>query len=132
MHAACLVDKFRGDKNYGDYESAEEHQDSCETEEMHRFLAEGAEEPQRKQIQEAVHETLQTEFALSVFPFLMMYRLFRDSVETCIFREVGDIAVHLAIDLYIFYNLVLIRFQSAIHVVKADAGNPTRGSIVQL
>ena len=78
MHAACLVDKFRGDENYGDYESAEEHQNSGETEEMHRLLAEGAEEPQRKQIQEAVHETLQAEFALSVFSFLVMYRLFRE------------------------------------------------------
>ena len=45
--------------------------------------------------------------------------------------QIGDIAVHLTVDFDAFDNLVLVGFQSAVHVMQPDACDPSRGSIVQ-
>ena len=62
----------------------------------------------------------------------MVHRLFGDSLVSGIFRQIRDVPVHLAIDFNILDNLVLIGFQSAVHVMKMDSGNPAGRGIVKL
>ena len=47
------------------------------------------------------------------------------------FRQIRDVPVHLAIDFYILDNLVLVGFQSAVHVMQTDSGNPACCGIVK-
>ena len=71
-----LADKFCDDQPEGDDAADQEHQDTCESEEVHRLFPEGAQKPQGKQVEESVDETFETEFAFSVFPFLVVNRFF--------------------------------------------------------
>ena len=80
---------------------------------MHRFHAEGRQEPQGKQIQVAVDETVQSELGLSIFACLMMYNL-----EAGIFSQVGNVAVHFTVPLNVFHYVPVIGFQSAVEVVQ--------------
>ena len=48
----------------------------------------------------------------------MMYNLFSDTVETGIFSQVGNVAVHFAVHLNVFHYVPAIGFQSAVEVVQ--------------
>ena len=60
-----------------------------------------------------------------------MDRLLGNALETGIFGQIRNVAVHFPIYLYILDDLVLVRFQSAVHVVQLDACYPTGCGIVQ-
>ena len=49
-----------------------------------------------------------------------------------VLREIGDIAVHLAIDLDALHDLFLVGLQTAVHVVQLDAGDLAGGPVVEL
>ena len=54
----CLLDELLDYYPDGGESSGKEHEDACETEEMHRLLAETAEEPQGYKVEQTVYETL--------------------------------------------------------------------------
>ena len=76
-----LMNKLGGNDPHGHHKAHQEHQQAAVAEEVHGFFPECAQEPKALQVQEAVDETLQTEFALAVFAFLVVYGLLADSLE---------------------------------------------------
>ena len=127
----CLLDKFLNYYPKCYYSSKEESHKSCEPEKVHRLLAEGAQEPQRQKVQETVHKPVDSELALSVFSFLVVYRLFCDSAVAGVFGKVRDITVHFPIDFNVLYNFILICLETAVHIVQFQPGNFSRRCIVQ-
>ena len=109
----------------------EECYKTSEAKEMHRLLAEFAQEPKRKQVKEAIDKTLDTEFAFAVFPFLMMNRFFRNLVEAGILCQIRNVPVHLTIYFNVFYDLFPVGFQTAVHIVQLDAGNPSCSRVIE-
>ena len=128
----ALVYKLLDDDPDRTEEPEDEHKNAGESEEMHRLLSESAEKPQRKQIQESVHEPFNAEFALAVLALLVMDWLFSDFLETRVLCKVRNVPVHLAVNLNILYHLVFVGFQSAVHVVQTYAGDFAGGGIVKL
>ena len=131
MHAAGLVYELGGNQPNGNDEACKEHQYAGEPEEMHGLLSESAQEPEGEQVQKAVHETLDAEFALAIFALLVMYRLLGNTGESGILGQIRYVAMHLAIDFDILHDLVAIGLQATVHIVEFDSGNPPGRSIVE-
>ena len=112
--------------------SSKEHEYTSETEEVHRLFAEGAQEPQRNQVKKSVHKSLKSEFTYTIFPLLVLYRFFRNPAETGIFGEVRYVSMHFTIYLDILDNLVPVRLQAAVHIMKFDSGYLACRGIIQL
>ena len=47
-------------------------------------------------------------------------------------RHVGEVAVHVVIDLYVFHHLILVTLESTIEVVQRDAGEESHRGIEEL
>ena len=60
----------------------------------------------------------------------MMDRLLSDSCESGVLCQIWDEAVHFAVHLDVFHDFVAVSLQTAVHVMQADACNPSCGSIV--
>ena len=95
-------------------------------------LAECAKEPEGNQIQESVDKSFDAELADSVLPFLVLYRLFRDSVEAGIFCQIRYVAMHFTIYLYILYDFVSVCLEAAVHVMQLYACYLSCSGIVEL
>ena len=65
-----------------------------------------------------MEETAYAEFALSIFACLVMHNQLANLVISCIFCKIGDITVHVAIDLNVLYYLISISFESAIEIMQ--------------
>ena len=100
------------------YEAEDEHQRTQQSEKVHGLDAEPGKEPKGKQIQIPVYKTVQPELGLSVFACLMVHYFLADFLEAGILGQVGDVAVHFAVNLYILDHLFAICLQSAIKVVQ--------------
>ena len=62
----------------------------------------------------------------------MAYDFLANLLETGIFCQVGDIAMHFAVHFYVFYNIFAIGFQAAIEIVQVlYAGNLACRSVEQ-
>ena len=118
----------------GGEEADEEHDGAEEAEHVHRLLAEGAQEPQRQQVEIAVDEAVQAhELRLAVFACLMVHHLLANLVETGILGQIGDIAVHLAIHLDVLHHITAIGLQAAVEVVQVlDTTHLTRRGVEEL
>ena len=128
----CLLNEFFCYDPYCHEASDQEHDNACKTEEMHRLLAECAEEPEGNQVKKTVYESFKTEFADTVFPFLVLYRLFCDTVESSVLCKIRYVAMHFAIYLDILDDFVSICLETAVHVMKLDAGDLAGCGIVEL
>ena len=99
---------------------------------MHGLDAEPGKEPKGKQVQIPVYKTVQPELGLSVFACLVVHHFLADFLEAGVLGQVGDVAVHFAVYLYILDNLFAICLQSAIKVVQVfDARYFAGGGIEQ-
>ena len=109
-------------------EADEEHQRAEEAENVHRLLAESAEEPQRDEVEIAVYKTVQShKLRRAVFPRLMLHDLLANLVEAGIFRQIGNEAVHFAEHLDVFHDISPISLQSAVEIVQVlDAADLPR------
>ena len=98
---------------------------------MHRLQPETVHEPQRKQVEIAVHEAVQAaELRLAELARLVVHHLLAYFGETGIFGQVRDIAVHLAVHLDILHHIYAIGFQAAVEVVEIlDAAHAPRRSV---
>ncbi len=115
VHVVQLADSHDDD---GD-EAEDEHQRTQKAEKVHGLDAEGGEEPQGYQVQIAVEETVQpAELGLAVLARLMVHHLLADFLEAGVLGQVGDVAVHFAVDFDVLYHLVAIGLQSAVEVVQ--------------
>ena len=72
---------------------------------MHRLLAEVGKEPQGEQVQIAVEETVKAKLGFAILAGLVVYHLLANLVKAGVLGQVGNIAVHLAIDLDILDHL---------------------------
>ena len=127
----CLVYKLGDDDPDSHYETDKEHYQAREAEEVHRLLPESAEEPQGQEIQETVHESLDPELALPILPFLVMDWLLGYLVEAGILGKIGDVPVHLSVDLDILHDLIPVGLEATVHVMKLDTGDPSCSGIVK-
>ena len=126
MHKLCDYDPDSHD------ESDQEHQEAGESEEMHRLLAEGAEEPEAQQVEESVDETLDSELALAVLALLVMDRFLGYLGEPGVLGQVWDVPVHLAVHLDVLDHFVLVGLEAAVHVVELDSGDLPCSGVVEL
>src|SRR5687767_10277605 len=85
---------------------------------MHWFLPESTYKSYGQQVKKSVDKTLESEFGLSVFSFMMLHYFFSDSVKPGPFENHWYVTVHFAIYLYVFYNLNLVRLQTTIEIVE--------------
>ena len=114
-------------------ETDEEYHGADESEDMHRLLAEVGEEPQRQQVEVAVEEAVDAELRVSVFPGLVVDDLLTNLVEARVLGQVGDVAVHLAVDLDVLHHIATIILQSAVEVMEVvNAGNFAGRSVEEL
>ena len=85
---------------------------------MHGLLAESAKEPKGHQVEIAIDETVPThELRLAILALLVVHHFLADLVESGIFSQIGDEAVHLAEHFDILHHLFAISFQTAVEVV---------------
>ena len=128
-----VVDKgvhLVGTYQYYRDETYEEHYGAEEAENVHRLLAEGAEEPQCKEVEVAVDKPVQShELRLTVFACLMLHHLLAYLVEACVLCQIRYIPVHFAIYLDILHHILPVGFQTTVEVVQVlDAAYlPCRG-----
>ena len=101
---------------------------------MHRFFAERRQKPKCQQVEIAIYKAVQThEFGRPIFTCLMLYYLFTDLIEACIFSQIGNITMHLAIYLDVFYHSLAIGLQATVEIVKVlNATNFSCRSIKEL
>ena len=86
---------------------------------MHRFLAEGAQEPECQQVEVAVHKTVQShKLRRAVLTGLMLYHLLTNLIKAGILRQIRNITMHLTIHLDILHHRLAIGFQTAVEVVQ--------------
>ena len=82
------------------------------------LLAKLAEEPQRHEVEVAVHEAVEAKLRLAVLASLVVHNLLANLVEASVLGEIRDVAVHLAIDLNVLDDVLAIGFQAAVEVVE--------------
>ena len=115
----------------GHYETDEEGQYAAVAEKVHGLFPESAKKPETEQVQKSVYEAIHSEFAFAEFAFRVSGRLFGYSRISGILRQVWDVSMHLAIDLYVLYHFVPVGFQATIHIVKLDACDSSRGGVIE-
>ena len=85
---------------------------------MHRFFTECREEPKRQQVQITVYKTVEShKLRRAILTGLMMYDFLTDLVKTCIFRQIWNVAMHLAIDLDILHDCLAVCLQTTVEIV---------------
>ena len=60
-----------------------------------------------------------------------MHRLFADASVASVLGKVGDVAVHLPVDLDMLDHILPVGLQPAVHVMEMDAGSAPRRPVVQ-
>ena len=125
-----LLDELLDDYPNCQKTADKEGEQSRESEEMHRFFAECAQEPQGQQVQESVDESFDPEFALAVFPFLVVDGLFSYFVESGILGKIRNVSVHFPVHFYVFDHFIAVCLESAVHVVEAYARDFSCGGVV--
>ena len=63
---------------------------------------------------------------------LVHHHFFTDAGESCILGDVGDVAVHVTVDLDFLHHFAAVGLKAAVHVVKLEAGDLAGGEIVYL
>ena len=100
-------------------QAEEEHERAEEAEHVHGLEAETVEKPQREEVEIAVDEAVEAhELRLSELAGLVLHHLFADAAEAGVLGQVGDVAVHLAVDFDVLDHVLAIGFQSAVEVVE--------------
>ena len=86
---------------------------------MHRFFAECREEPKRQQVQITVYKAVEShKLRRAILTGLMMYDFLADLVKTGIFRQIWDVAMHLAIDLDILHDCLAVCLQTTVEIMQ--------------
>ncbi len=85
---------------------------------MHGLLAELACKPKRGEVKIAVDKAVETKLGLTVFAGLMVHHFLAYLVKTGLFGQIRYVAVHVAVDLYMFDNLVAVCLQAAVEVME--------------
>ena len=132
LQAVYLRDDLVDDQPEGDDEAYEEEHDAPDSEDVHGFLAKAGEEPYRHQVEEAVEEAAHAELALSVFALAVDDDFLAYPGESGVLGYVGDVAVHVPVDLYLFDHLTPVGLKTAVHVVQLQAGYLAGGEVVYL
>ena len=84
---------------------------------MHRLAPKGGGEPQRDQIQIAIDEAVEPKLARPVLTCLVLDDLFPDPREARYLGHIGDVAVHIVVDLYALDDLTAIGLEPTVEVV---------------
>ena len=113
------------------HETYKEHNRAEETEHVHGFQTKTVEEPKGEQIQIAIDKAIEaTKLRLAEFACLVVNHLFAYPVETSVLCQIGNVAVHFAIDFYVLDNVHAVGFEAAIKVVEiGDAANLARRGV---
>ncbi len=96
---------------------------------MHRLFLVPVHKRHRNQIQKSIQEPLKTELRIAIFPRLVLDYLFTDLSISIPFSQQGDITVHFAINLNIFYHLISVSLQATVEIMQLDPGDPPSHSI---
>ena len=102
------------------------------SEKVHGLLTEPADERDGQQVEKPIDETLEAKLRPSVLSLLVRHRLLGDSRES---RPLGDqwnIPVHFPVHGDISHHDTLVGFQSAVEVVKLNAGELPRYIVKEL
>lgn len=127
-----VVDLCGADHDDGN-ETEDEHEGSEKPEEVHGLNSELVGEPECGKIKVAVDETVEPELCRAIFACAVLHNLFANAVESGIFGEIGNVAVHVAVDFDVLDDFVAIRLEPAVEVVEiADSGNASCRGIEQL
>ena len=132
IDSMCLTHKLFHNYPDGDYGTNEEHRETAVAEEIHRLLAEGAQEPEADEIQQAIAETAHSELALAEFALLVVHFELADTGVSGILSQIGDVTVHLTVNFYILYHLAAVCLEAAVHVVQLYAGDTACRGVEQL
>ena len=111
LHALTNRPQFVSANRTEHTEAAEEHQGPQHPEQVHRLVAETADERNGQQVEESVDEALQTELGDPVFAGPVLDHLLADASKPRLFGEHGNVPVHLPIDLDRPNDLPAIRLQ---------------------
>ena len=116
------------------HKAYQEHNGTQETEDVHRLLTERRKEPQRQQIQVAVHKTVQPhELRRAVLAGLVLHHLLANLRKASLLGQIGNVAVHLAVHLNVLHHRFTVGLQAAVEVVQVlDATDLAGRSVKQL
>ena len=114
MHVVELEGAHHDDGN----ETEQEHQAAEQSEEVHRLDAKLRLEPKGKQVKVTVDKAVESELGRAILARLVLDLLLADAGETSNLGQIGDIAVHVAIDLDVLDHLAAIGLEAAVEVVQ--------------
>ena len=115
------------------HKTDEEHDASEETKEMHGLLTKVGEEPKGQQIKVAIEEAVDAKLRLTKLAGLMMHHLLANAVETGVLGQIGNVTVHLTVNLDVLHHFAAISLQAAVEIVQVmDARDLTRRGVEEL
>ena len=86
----------------------EEHQATKQAKKVHWLDTKLRLEPQCHQVEITIHKTVKTKLRLAILAGLVVHHLLAYLVETGIFGQIWDVAMHVAINLDVFHHITTI------------------------
>ena len=124
--------KLRSEDAEEGNQSQEKHDATPETEKVHRLATKGAHKPEDQEIEVAVDKSVHAKLCLPILARLVMDHKLTDLSVARHLRHVGEIAVHVVIDLDVLHHLILVTLEPTIEVMKRYAGEEAHGGIEEL
>ena len=85
---------------------------------MHGLYAKFGKEPQGNQVQVSVYKTVEAKLGHAIFACLVLHYFFADAVESGIFGQRGDLAMHFTVHFDVLHHVLTVSLESAIEVMQ--------------